>query len=56
MCNSHNLLYYKIDLSFSIKLILILISSKEHCPANVAVEAISMILFYIINGKPSAIE
>ena len=25
-------------------------------PANVAVEAISMILFFIINGKPSAIK
>ena len=32
------------------------ISSKEHGPAKVAVEAIWMILFFIIEGKPSAIE
>ena len=31
-------------------------SSKEHGPANVAVEAIWMILFFIINGEPSAID
>ena len=30
--------------------------TKEHGPANAAVEAISMILFFIINGKSSAIE